>query len=121
MMQVAAERGFHFDVVLMPSNVMDAHFRSFAHQVMPAALRQGIAVQTMRAFGGADGVILKAGTGVSPVERLHYALNLPTSVVITGIDNQQVLDQAFETARTFRPMNRQEVAAILGRTAEAAR
>lgn len=120
MLEVAARHGFHFDAVLMPSNVMDAHFRSFAHQVMPVALAQGIAVQTMKPFGGGPGVILKANTGITPTECLHYALNLPTSVVITGIDNQQVLDQALAAVRSFRPMDEQQVAALLAKTEQAA-
>jgi len=119
MMRVARQHGFQFDAVLMPSNVMDGHWRSFARFAMPVALSEGIAVQTMKCFGGADGVILKSRT-VSPIDCLHYALNLPTSVVITGIDSQQVLDQAFEATRTFRPMDHRQVAEILARTTQAA-
>ncbi len=119
MLAVARQHGFHFDAVLHPSNVMDGNFRSFARLVMPVALREGVAVQTMKPFGGADGVILKSGL-VQPMECLHYALNLPTSVVITGIDNQRALDQAFEAAKTFKPMDAQAVQAILDKTAQAA-
>ncbi len=115
MLAVAKQHGFQFDAVLFPSNVMDAHFRSFARQVMPAALAQGIAVQTMKPMGGADGVILKSGA-VTPVECLHYALNLPTSVVITGIDDQRALDGAFQAAKTFKPMDDAAVGAILAKT-----
>lgn len=120
MMEVARRHGFRFDVVLMPSNVMDAHYRSFARIAMPVALRDDIAVITMKPFGGSDGVILKAGTGIAPIDCLHYALNRPTSVVITGIDNQRALDQAFAAARSFRPMTAAEEEALLARSAEAA-
>jgi len=119
MVQVAAKHGFHFDAVLMPSNVMDAHFRSFSREAMPVALQHGIGVQTMKPFGGADGIILKSKT-VTPIECLHYALNLPTSVVITGLDNRGVIDQAFEATRTFAPMSTQQVEAILAKTKAAA-
>jgi hypothetical protein len=57
---------------------------------------------------------------VKPIECLHYSLNLPVSVQITGIDSMQILDQAFEAARTFRPMSQQEVAALRERTRQAA-
>ena len=57
---------------------------------------------------------------MSPVECLHYALNLPTSVVITGIDSVEILDQAFEAARTFRPMTEAQVQTLLAKTAKAA-
>ena len=86
MLAVAAERGFHFDAVQMPLNVMDAHFRSFAHLVLPYLIEHGIAVLGMKAF--ADSVLLKSGAPILPIEYLHYALNLPTSVVITGMQSQ---------------------------------
>src|SRR5438132_6818230 len=73
MLEVAAQNGFHFDTVQMPLNVMDAHFRSFAHLVVPKLVDQGIGVLGMKSMGGADGVILKSGT-VTPIECLHYAL-----------------------------------------------
>lgn len=119
MMEVARRHGFQFDAVLMPSNVMDAHFRSFARLAMPVALKDGIGVVTMKCFGGADGVILKSGA-LTPIECLHYALNLPTATVITGIDNDRALDQALQATRTFRPMDDRTVAAILAKTAKAA-
>ncbi len=120
MMQVAQQHGFQFDAVLMPSNVMDAHYRSFAREAMPVAVKNDIGVLTMKAFGGADGVILKSKT-VTPIECLHYALNLPTATVITGLDNDRAIDQAFEATRTFKPMDQAAVAAILAKTADAAK
>jgi len=51
---------------------------------------------------------------------LHYALNLPVSVVITGIGSMQILDQACEAVRTFRPMRDEEVRSLLSKTAAAA-
>jgi len=71
----------------------------------------------MKSMGGS--VILKSQAATA-IECLHYAMNLPTSVVITGIDKQQVLDQAFEAARTFKPMAAAEVSALLNRTESAA-
>lgn len=117
MLDVAQKHNFHYHTVQMPLNVMDAHFRSFAHQVVPVALKQGIGVLGMKSMG--DPFILESKT-VTPIECLHYALNLPTSVVITGIDKPEILDQAFEAARTFNPMNEQQVAALLAKTTQAA-
>jgi aryl-alcohol dehydrogenase-like predicted oxidoreductase len=116
MLEVAARHGFHFDTVQMPLNVMDAHFRSFAHLVMPRAVQEKIGVLGMKTFG--DGVLLKAGAQLQPIDYLHYSLNLPTSVVITGIDKPEILDQAFEAVKTFKPMDRQQVAELLSRTKE---
>ena len=57
MLKVAADHGFHFDAAQMPLNVMDAHFRSFAHLVVPELVQQEIGVLGMKSMG--DGVILK--------------------------------------------------------------
>jgi uncharacterized protein len=117
MLEIAQKHGFHFDTVQMPINVMDAHFRSFAKEVMPVAIKQGIGVLAMKTFG--DGIILKSNT-VQPVEALHYGLTQPVSVVITGIDSQTILDQALEAARTFKPLTAAQVSSLLARTKDAA-
>ena len=116
-LEVASEHGFTFDTVQMPLNVMDAHYRSFARLVVPELVKQNIGVLGMKSMG--NGIILSSGA-VTPVECLHYALNLPTSVVITGVDSMTILDQAFEAARTFTPMTDAQVQALLSRTAKAA-
>ena len=117
MLKVAADHGFHFDTVQMPLNVMDAHFRSFEKLVLPSLVEQGLGVLGMKSMG--DGIILKSKT-VQPIECLRYAMNLPTSVVITGIDGEKILDQAFEAARNFRPLSKDQVAALLKKTEQAA-
>lgn len=117
MLELAQKNGFHFDTIQMPLNVMDAHFRSFAHMVLPVAIQQGIGILGMKSMG--SGIILKSGV-VQPLECLHYAMNLPTSVVITGIDSMTILDQAFEAARTFQPLNHDQLTALLDRTKSAA-
>jgi aryl-alcohol dehydrogenase-like predicted oxidoreductase len=117
MLEVAEQHGFHFDTVQMPLNVMDAHYRSFEKQVLPELVRKKIGVLGMKCM--ANGILLKSNT-VKPIECLHYALNLPTSVVITGIDSMQILDQAFEAVRTFQPMTSGEVESLLKKTAAAA-
>ncbi len=117
MLEIAKQHDFSFDTVQMPLNVMDAHFRSFEHQVLPKLVEQEIGVIGMKTMG--DGNILKSKT-VEPIECLHYALNLPTSVVVTGIERMEILDQAIKAAETFKPMSNEEVADLLARTAEAA-
>ena len=117
MLETAARHHFRFDTVQMPLNVMDAHFESFEKKVLPALVRDGIGVLGMKSMG--DRIILGSGT-VTPIECLHYAMNLPTSVVITGCDSMQVLEQALTAARTFRPMTAEQKEALLARTARAA-
>lgn len=117
MLEVAQEQGFRFDTVQMPLNVMDAHYRSFGRLVLPQLVKRRLGILGMKSM--ANGIILRSKT-VSPIECLHYALNLPTSVVITGVDSIEILDQACEAARTFRPLSEGDVEALLARTARAA-
>jgi predicted aldo/keto reductase-like oxidoreductase len=113
MLDVAAAHKFHFDSCQMPLNVMDAHFRSFERDVLPRLVREGIGVLGMKPMG--DGFVLKSGAA-TPIECLHYALNLPTSVVITGCESMERLNQAFDAMRTFKPMDRAAVEALLQKT-----
>lgn len=117
MLEVAAQHEFRFDTVQMPLNVMDAHFRSFEKHVLPLLVKEGIGVLGMKSMG--DGLILKAKI-VTPVECLHYAMTLPTSTVITGIDSLKILEQDLEAVKNFRPLSETEKAALLARTARAA-
>ena len=117
MLEVAVENGFRFDTVQMPLNVMDAHYRSFEKLVLPELVEHGIGVLGMKSM--ASGILLKSKT-VTPIECLQYALSLPTSVVITGIDSMEILDQAFAVAEFFRPLSDDERNALLRKTREAA-
>jgi len=117
MLELAAQHQFHFDSCQMPLNVMDYHFRSFGHQVLPKLVEQGIAPLAMKTMG--SGAIVRSGT-VTPIECLHYALNLPTAVVITGMESMERVDQAIEAVRTFKPMSADEVARLVAKTRDAA-
>jgi predicted aldo/keto reductase-like oxidoreductase len=117
MLATASKHSFTFDTVQMPLNVMDAHFNSFEKKVLPVLLKNDIGVLGMKPMG--DHFILESKTATA-VECLHYAMNLPTSVVITGCDSLPILQQALQAARTFQPMNSSQVAALLAKTAKAA-
>ncbi len=117
MLDAAKEHGFRFDTCQMPLNVMDASFRSFQKQVVPRLVAEQMGVLGMKPIG--SGILLKSNT-VSAIECLHYALSLPTSVVINGCDSMERLDQAFEAVRTFSKFTPQQMAALESRTREAA-
>jgi len=117
MLEKAKEHGFHFDTVQMPLNLMDAHFRSFEKAVLPVLVSEGIGVLGMKSMG--SGVLLRSNT-VAPRDYLRYALSLPTSVVITGIDSMQILNQALDVARNFKPLTANEKQALLAKTEKAA-
>ena len=116
-LEVADKYGFKFDTVQMPINVMDAHFRSFGRLVLPELVKRNIGVLAMKSMG--DSVILKSKT-VNAMECLHYSLNQPASVVITGIDKPEILDQALEAARTYQKIGKEQLSAIVAKTAQAA-
>ncbi|MDE3167840.1 MAG: aldo/keto reductase, partial [Acidobacteriota bacterium] len=117
MLEVAAQHQFHFDSAQMPLNILDASFRSFSGQVVPKLVEQGIAVLGMKPL--AAGAIPQNNIA-GAIECLHFALTLPTSVVINGCDSMERLDQAFEAARTFQPLSRAQIDAMLARTRDAA-
>ena len=117
MIETAAAHQFTFDTVQMPINVMDAHYHSFADQVLPAALGRHMGVLAMKPMG--DHHILDS-QAVTPFECLHYAMNLPVSVVITGCDSLAILRQAIDAAKDFRPLSDAQLAALRGKTARAA-
>jgi len=116
-LQTAAAHDFHFDTVQMPLNVLDAHYDSFQQKVLPVLVKEQIGVLGMKPIG--DGLVLNSKT-VSAVDCLRYALNLPTSVVITGCDSLHILQQALETVRSFKPLSQTELAALLDKTTQAA-
>jgi predicted aldo/keto reductase-like oxidoreductase len=118
MLETADAHHFHFDSVQMPLNVMDAHFNSFGKKVLPVLVKKEIGVLGMKPMG--SGMILQSNV-VKPVECLHYAMNLPTSVVITGCDSMEILESSLNAARTFKPMSESEVSVLLAKTMDAAR
>ena len=113
MLELAAANKFRFDSCQMPLNVMDAHFRSFGHQVLPRLVELGMAVLGMKPLG--DGNVLKSGL-LTAIECLHYALTVPTSVVITGCDSMERVDQAIEAVETFKPLGNEQVGRLLEKT-----
>ena len=117
MLEQARQHHARVDTVQMPLNVMDAHYRSFERLVLPELVQAKIGVLGMKSM--AYGVILKSGT-VTAEECLRYALSLPTSVVITGIDSLEILEQAVRVATNFRPYEPDEMNALLARTKAAA-
>ena len=117
MMEIAAKNNFKFDAQQLPLNVMDAHFRSFEKEVLPKLVAQKIGVLGMKALG--DPFILDSKTVTAP-EALRYSLSLPTSVVVTGIEKMEYLEQALTVAKNFKQMSEAEMTALLARTKDAA-
>jgi hypothetical protein len=98
----------------MPLNCVDAHHRSFEARVLPELVRRNIGVLGMKPLAAGEAV--RSGTATAE-ECLRYALSLPTSVVITGCDSMEILEQALRVWRDFTPMSAAEMDALRARTA----
>ncbi len=98
---------FPFDSVQMPLNCFDSSFRSFERQVLPVARERGMAILGMKSMGGeGDPVRKKAAT---PEELLRYAMSLPVTTTVSGIDSMRILRQNLRIAQNFTPMTREEM------------
>jgi predicted aldo/keto reductase-like oxidoreductase len=103
-------RGYAFDVVQMPLNPLDPGFRSFETDVLPVANRRGIAVVGMKSMGGSGELISKGA--FTPSEALSYAMSLPVSTTISGMDSMEVLDQNLAILRDFKPLSADRMQAL---------
>jgi len=101
---------FPFDTVQMPLNCFDGTFQSFETQVLPEAIRQGIAPLGMKSLGG-GGEFVKHGA-ITAQECLRYAMSLPVPTTISGMDSLEVLKQNLGVARGFKPMSKEEMATL---------
>ena len=102
----------------MPLNCFDATFRSFETQVLPEAIRRGIAPLGMKSMGG-SGEMVKQG-GVTPEEALRYAMSLPVATTISGIDSLEVLRQNLAIVRQFTPLSSDQKTSLRERSRELA-
>ena len=107
---------FPFDAVQMPLNCFDATFRSFEREVLPVALERGVAVLGMKSMGGEGDPVRKRV--VTAEEALRYAMSLPVTTTVSGIDSTRVLRQNLRVAQGFTPMEPNEMQALRERVAE---
>jgi uncharacterized protein len=111
-------RGYPFDAVQMPLNCFDATFRSFEKQVLPEVLKRGMAALGMKSMGGGGEPLLQGA--ILPEDALRYAMSLPVTVTISGIDAVSVLRQNLAVARGFTPMSDTQMQALRDRCAAVA-
>jgi predicted aldo/keto reductase-like oxidoreductase len=106
--------GFDWDAVQMPLNCVDTHHKSFEAMVLPELVKRNVGVLGMKPLAAGNAVSSGAATAE---ECLRYAMSLPTSVVITGCDTMERIEQAIRVWSTFTPMTPEEMAALRARTA----
>src|ERR1700749_2637770 len=94
--------GFPFDSVQMPLNAFDSNFRSFEKQVLPELNRRGIAALGMKPLQGHGESITKGG--LTAEDALRYAMSLPVTTTITGMEKPEILRQNLKIAQGFQPL-----------------
>jgi predicted aldo/keto reductase-like oxidoreductase len=109
---------FPWDAAQMPLNVLDAHYRSFAREVLPVLNARSMGVIGMKPLGG-DGGIPRTGA-VTVKECLHYVWSLRVPVCLSGMDTEEYLLENISHARSFKPWSAEETAAVLGKVQEIA-
>jgi predicted aldo/keto reductase-like oxidoreductase len=102
--------GFPFDSVQMPLNPFDSQFHSFEQHVLPELNRRGIAALGMKPICG-HGEPVQKGV-LTGEEALRYAMSLPVTTTITGIDKGEALQQALKVAQGFTPMQASAMQAL---------
>jgi predicted aldo/keto reductase-like oxidoreductase len=110
--------GFPFDAVQMPLNAFDGTFRSFEQQVLPQLNQRGIAAIGMKPLSGAGDPITQGV--ISAEEGLRYAMSLPVSVTVSGVDKLDVLHQNLRIATNFERMTASEMHELRERCRSAA-
>jgi len=106
--------GFPFDTVQMPLNLLDAHHKSFEHEIVPICTAQNIGIVAMKSL--ADGHLLSSGANISAAEAMHYTMSLPISTLVSGMDSIEILEKNLEIARTFAPLSDAQRADLLARS-----
>jgi aryl-alcohol dehydrogenase-like predicted oxidoreductase len=114
MIATGKKHGFVFDACQMPINLLDHHYQSFEKEVLPLLLQDDTAVLAMKTL--AEGHIFKTHT-VTATEAHHYAMSLPISVLVSGMETLERLEQSLASARTFKPLDEKTIAALRARTA----
>ena len=108
-----------WDTVQMPLNILDAHYRSFEKQVLPVCREKGIGVLGMKSLAGQNGRLPRdLGVGWELCRR--YALSLPVSTVICGMQSREEVQGMIRIASGFTPLTTAEVERLLDASRAAA-
>lgn len=109
--------GFDWDTVQMPINPVDYHWTSFQKSVLPEARKRNLGIIGMKSLGGSPGQFVNNAKVLTARECLHYAMNMPVSTVVSGIDTVEKLKENLASAKRFEPLSEETVTAILAKAA----
>ena len=125
------EKSDIFDTCQMPINLADPSYSSFIKQVMPKLVERNIGILAMKSlanggfFGGSDHG--KHGDNpkivpnrVSIAEAINFVWSLPVSVLITGFNNPQQLQEKIALANSFVALDEQQRQDLIAKVADLA-
>ncbi len=93
---------FPFDVLMTGFNYFDRfNYPSIEETVLPLCIEKGVGVLAMKSL--ADGWLSR-----SPEPAIRYALSLPVTTVVAGINSRQMLDIDMKVISGFKPMTQAE-------------
>lgn len=108
------EGGFNFDTTQMPTNPMDAlHSSSYEERLFPMCLERDLGIIGMKSLGGNANVV-RDGT-LTAKECLHYAMNLPISSLVVGMDSVEFLQENLQYTREFEALEEAAIREIFAK------
>lgn len=114
------EKSNIFECYQLPVNAVDPNHASFITEVMPELVKREMGIIVIKALGGGsffsssprlpgwsveDPVI---PSRISVRQALDFVWSLPVSVIVTGAENAEMLQEKIDLAREFRPLNKEE-------------
>ncbi len=111
---------FEWDTVQLPLNVLDAHYNSFQKRVLPLLNKREIAALGMKSLAGGYNRI-SGGLNISAELCRRYALSLPVSTVICGMQTIDELQMMINIGKDFKPLTKQQINQMLDQSKDHAR
>ena len=130
MLARGAEKGDPFTACQMPINVLDPSYHSFILNYVPKAVAAGVGVLAMKTLSNGgffkrQGDLFAAGPKLVPdrlsvAEALYFVWSLPVSVLVSGADNPEMIQEKIDLARSFQGMDEPQRQALVLRVADLA-
>jgi len=120
-----------FHTVQCPVNVADVHYKSFVLNVLPIVVERNMGVIAMKtlANGGFFGGSTHGQHGNKPLvipnrisieDAIYFAWSLPVSVIVSGTDNINQLNEKITLARRFSSISEEKRLELIERVADMA-
>ncbi|MEN8226582.1 MAG: aldo/keto reductase [Bacteroidota bacterium] len=123
-----------FETVQMPINVIDSHFHSFIKNILPLVVDRNFGILAMKTLSDGrffrekktiDKILWESDDPIVPnyisvKEALYFVWSLPVSVLITGAENKELLQEKIELATNFTKLSENDRYELVYKTFEKA-